>query len=354
MTMSVVVETAAESAVSPFVIPTIDIAPYLQDPSSEASARVVEEVRRACTTSGFFQIVGHGVSRELQRAILRAAEVLFALPLDEKKKLRHPGLKNRGYELLGSQVLQEGALPDLKEGFYISQHVPQDDARSREHPYLIGPNVFPSGVADGAAIREPAETYYAALLALSCKVMEMLARGLPYGDDVFAAFASNDPLCILRLLHYPPQPPPPPAPPVEAETEAEGKPPTTTDVGPRLGAGAHTDFGAITLLLQDETGGLEVYDRAAGAWMPVEPNPDGYVVNIGDMLSLWTGGTYKSTLHRVINTSGRDRYSVPFFFDGNLDVELAPLDGSAPPGGGKAPTVEGHILERYGATYKKR
>ncbi|KAI1634415.1 Clavaminate synthase-like protein [Biscogniauxia mediterranea] len=346
------VDTAAESAVSPFVIPTIDIAPYLQDPSSEASARAVEEVRRACTTSGFFQIVGHGVPRELRRAVLRAAEVLFALPLEEKEKLRHPTLKNRGYELLSSQVLQAGALPDLKEGFYISQHVSQDDARTREHPYLIGPNIFPSGVADGA-IRGPAETYYAALLALSRKVIEMLARGLPYGDDVFAPFASDDPLCILRLLHYPPPPPPPPAPPAEAEAEAEGKPPTA-DVGPRLGAGAHTDFGAITLLLQDETGGLEVYDRAAGAWMPVEPNPDGYVVNIGDMLSLWTGGTYKSTLHRVINTSGRDRYSVPFFFDGNLDVELAPLDGSAPAGGGgKAPTVEGHMLERYGATYNK-
>ncbi|KAI0594900.1 2og-Fe oxygenase family protein [Biscogniauxia sp. FL1348] len=335
------VDAATGSAVSQFVIPTIDIAPYLQDPSSEESVRIVEEVRRACASSGFFQIVGHGVSRELQRAVLRAAEVLFALPLEEKKKLRYPTLKNRGYELLGSQVLQAGALPDLKEGFYISQHVPQDDARSRDHPYLIGPNIFPESVAD-SVLREPAETYYAALLALSRKVMEMLARGLPYDDDIFAPFVSNDPLCILRLLHYPP-----PAPPAEAEPK--------TDVGPRLGAGAHTDFGAITLLLQDEIGGLEVYDRTAGMWMPVKPNPDSYVVNIGDMLSLWTKKAYKSTLHRVINTSGRDRYSAPFFFNGSLDVELAPLDGSAPTdGGGKALTVEDHILERYGATYQDR
>ncbi|KAI5919659.1 Clavaminate synthase-like protein [Camillea tinctor] len=333
------VVAAAEGAASPFVIPTIDIAPYLQDSSSEISARVVEEVQQACATSGFFQVVGHGVPKELQQAVLRAAEVLFALPLEEKKKLRHPTLKNRGYEILGSQVLQAGALPDLKEGFYVSQHFSQDDARSRDHPYLIGPNIFPEGIAD-EVIKEPTETYYFALLALSCKVIEMLARGLPFGDDVFTQFVSNDPLCMVRLLHYPP----PPASPEDTKP--------STDVRPRLGAGAHTDFGAITLLLQDETGGLEVYDRSADIWMPVKPNPDSYVVNIGDMLSLWTKGAYKSTVHRVINTSGHDRYSVPFFFDGNLDVELAPLDGSGPISG-KVLTVEGHMLERYGTTYKK-
>lgn len=95
---------ATGSAAAPFAIPTIDISPYLEDPSSSASARVVEDVRRACVTSGFFQIVNHGLSRELQGAVLKAAERFFALPLEEKKKIRHPVLKNRGYELIGSQV----------------------------------------------------------------------------------------------------------------------------------------------------------------------------------------------------------------------------------------------------------
>ncbi|KAI1498976.1 Clavaminate synthase-like protein [Biscogniauxia marginata] len=320
------------AAAAPFVIPTIDIGPYLQDPGSEASAQIVDKVRQACATSGFFQIVNHGVPKELQLAVLRASKVLFALPLEEKEKLRHPTLKNRGYERIGSQVLQEGALPDLKEGFYVSQHVAQDDERSRKHPYLIGPNVFPPGTPD-EVIRRPTETYYSEMLSLSCKVMEILARGLPYDDDVFVPFTSDDPLCVLRLLRYPPSPEE-----------------STTDVGRRLGVGAHTDFGAITLLLQDESGGLEVYDRTADAWMAVEPNPDSYVVNIGDMLSIWTRGAYKSTLHRVINASGRDRYSVPFFFDGNVDVELSPLDGSEPVGS-KVLTVEEHMLERYGTTY---
>ncbi|KAI1101271.1 Clavaminate synthase-like protein, partial [Jackrogersella minutella] len=111
---------------------------------------------------------------------------------------------------------------------------------------------------------------------------------------------------------------------------------------------------AITLLLQDASGGLEVLDHSTGRWVPVSPDPAAYVVNIGDMLSLWTKNEYKSTVHRVVNRSGRDRYSVPFFFDGNTDVELSPFDGSEPLAvgpGGRALTAEEHMLERYGTTY---
>ncbi|KAI0021825.1 2og-Fe oxygenase family protein [Xylariomycetidae sp. FL0641] len=313
---------------APFVIPTVDIAPYLSDPSSAAAGRVVDEVREACVTSGFFQIVNHGISRDLQQAVLRVSEAFFALPFEEKRKLQHPTLKNRGYELIGSQALQEGALPDLKEGFYVGNDIPAADARSRAHPHLIGPNIFPPGLPD-EAMKVPTETYYRDVFALSCRVMEILARGLPYGDDIFVPFTSNDPVCSIRLLHYPPQ----------ASTDAR-----------QLGAGAHTDFGAITLLLQDRSGGLEVYDRAADAWVPVHPDPDAYVVNIGDMLAMWTKNVYKSTVHRVINRSRQDRYSVPFFFDGNTDVKLTPFDGSEPIDG-VALTAEEHMLERFGTTF---
>ncbi|KAI2468186.1 Clavaminate synthase-like protein [Annulohypoxylon bovei var. microspora] len=316
-----------------FVIPTVDISPYLEDPSSAASARVIEEVRQACVTSGFFQIVNHGLPKELRDGIFKAAETFFKLPLEEKKKMRVPVLMNRGYELIGSQALQADTMPDLKEGFFIGQDIPADDPRSKAHPFLIGPNIFPPSIPD-EALKTPTEAYYAAVFALSCKVMEILARGLPYGDDVFGPFVSEDPVCSIRLLHYPPQ--------------------DSTDER-QLGAGAHTDFGAITLLLQDSSGGLEVQHPDTQTWIPVSPNADAYVVNIGDMLAMWTKNAYKSTVHRVVNRSGRDRYSVPFFFDGNTDVELRPFDGSAPAAaaarGGRALTAEEHMLVRYGETY---
>lgn len=112
--------------------------------------------------------------------------------------------------------------------------------------------------------------------------------------------------------------------------------------------------------MQDETGGLQVWDYDAKIWVDVQPNRDAYVVNVGDMLQMWTSGRYKSSLHRVINKSGTDRYSVPYFFDGNIDCVLRPLDGSTPEWemkGGVPLTVEGHMRERFSSTYgrgKKR
>ncbi len=355
---------AAAAAADDFVIPTIDIGPYLQDPSSSQSARIIQDVKNACMTTGFFSLVGHGIPKELQQRVLKACETLFGLPLEEKKKLVSPPLMSRGYELIGSQILQEGTLPDLKEvmhqpvppagvpqalrafgtelltiqkGFYIGQDIPNDDERAKKHPLLIGANIFPQGVSS-SVIKDPTEEYYRAVFALGCKIMEVLAKGLPYGDDIFDEFLSDDPICSMRLLHYPPQ--------------------TSTDEK-QLGAGAHTDFGkrepasasypclhqsgsiwiwfiknagAITLLMQDGAGGLEVLNHKTGEWIHVDPNPDAYVVNIGDMLSLWTKNIYKSNMHRVINKSSRDRYSVPFFFDGNADVKLIPFDKSEPIG----------------------
>ncbi|KAF7536836.1 hypothetical protein G7054_g4246 [Neopestalotiopsis clavispora] len=318
---------AAETPVS-FHIPTVDLGPYLADPSSEESAKIVEQVRQACITSGFFQLVGHGISKELQDRVQKAAEAVFALPLETKKKLMHPKLKNRGYEIIGSQALQEGALPDLKEGYYVGQHIPADDARAKLHPHLIGENLFPAEIPE-EIMKAPTEQYYSECLSLANKIMEILAKGLPYGQDIFVPFMSNDPVCSIRLLHYPPQ----------KSTDAR-----------QLGAGAHTDFGAITLLWQDMSGGLEVLNDAANEWVPVPPNPDAYVVNIGDMLSIWTKNAYKSATHRVINKSLGDRYSVPFFVDGNTDVKLVPFDGSAPLTG-KVITAEEHMLERLGTTY---
>jgi isopenicillin N synthase-like dioxygenase len=128
------------------------------------------------------------------------------------------------------------------------------------------------------------EQYYQKMFDLSLVVLNILAATLPYGPNVFKEFIANEPVANIRLLHYPPD--------------------TSNDTR-QLGAGAHTDFGAITLLLQDSTGGLQVFDHNAEQWVDVAPNPDAYVVNVGDMLQMWTSGRYKSGLHRVVNRGGR-------------------------------------------------
>jgi isopenicillin N synthase-like dioxygenase len=313
-----------------FVIPTIDIGPYLADPSSPEALKIVGQVRDACMNTGFFSLVGHGISKELQEQMFSASKTFFALPLEDKKKCVAPPLLNRGYELIGNQALQEGTLPDLKEGYYVGLNIPNASQKAKDHPEMMGENIFPPpSLIPYSIMKDPAEQYYREVFSVGCRVMEILAKGLPYGDDIFTDFLSDDPICALRLLHYPPQ---------------------TSTAPNQLGAGAHTDFGAITLLLQDDAGGLEVQNHATGEWVGVEPNPAAYVVNIGDMLSLWTKGFYRSNVHRVINRSNRDRYSFPFFFDGNADVKLVPFDGSEPVQG-RVVTVEEHMLERFGTTY---
>lgn len=166
------------------------------------------------------------------------------------------------------------------------------------------------------------------MFELALKVLDAIAAGMPYGPHVFDEFCSNDAVASIRLLHYPPD--------------------SSTDER-QLGAGAHTDFGAITLLLQDQIGGLQVWDYGNKEWKDVTPVKDAYVVNVGDMLQMWTSGVYKSSLHRVLNKGGRDRYSVPFFFDGNVDCVLTPLSGGEE--GKRYPTVEEHMRERFGSTY---
>jgi len=322
-----------------FHIPTVDIAPYLASPTSPEAQKIVDSVRQACLTTGFFQLVGHGIPPSLQAAVFAGSAAFFALPAAEKlalDKSASVGASNRGYEILGNQGLQEGTLPDLKEGFYIGQHIDAEDPRVKNKAFLMGPNLWPKKeLVPEKVFKEPMEAYFKAMFQLSLTVMDVLAAGLPYGPDVFSEFVSNDAVSSIRLLHYPPD-----------KSQDDNQ----------LGAGAHTDFGAITLLLQDGTGGLQVWDDEGKEWRDVVPNPAGYVVNVGDMLQMWTGGMYKSSLHRVINRSGGDRYSVPFFFDGNIDTVIRPLDGSEPKDG-VVLTVQEHMRERFQSTYgrgKKR
>jgi isopenicillin N synthase-like dioxygenase len=301
---------------------------YSDDPAARAA--VAARFRAACLDKGFLYIVDHGIPSELIARVLAEACRFFALPEARKRVVEmSPEKFNRGYEPIRGQTLEAGTPPDVKEGYYIGNELPLDDPRVMARLFNHGPNQWPE---DLPGWRETLTDYYARMTALCRTTMRALALALDLPEDHFEHFC-DDALCNLRLLHYPPQP----ANPLPDEK----------------GCGAHTDWGAITYLLQDDVGGLQVWDPDLG-WIDAPPVPGAYVLNLGDLIARWTNGRFRSTLHRVINHSGRERYSVPFFFTGRPDhlVECLPNCLTA----GEAPkfapiTAIGHLEEMYRRSY---
>jgi isopenicillin N synthase-like dioxygenase len=309
-------------------LPVIDIAALSSGELADRRA-VSELIGAACRRHGFFYVSRHGIPQGLVDAVWDQSKRFFDLPLAAKSALdKTHSPCNRGYEPLRAQTLETGAPPDLKESFYIGEDLPPDHPRATS--FNQGPNQWPAGVP---GFRATMQAYYAAMLDLSERLVRAIGLSLGLPEDHFDAYM-RDPVATIRLLHYPPQPP---------------------DAAPgEKGAGAHTDFGGLTMLLQDDNGGLQVYDAANERWLHANPVPGTYVVNLGDMIARWTNDRYRSTLHRVVNASGRRRYSVPFFYTGNPGhrVECLPncLDSGAV---AKYPstTVEGHLREMYRRTY---
>lgn len=320
----------ALKSAGPLSLPVIDIA-GLASGDGEGRAAVGRAIRAAALDKGFFYIVGHGIDEALIARVFAASRAFFDQPMAEKlaiDKAKSPA--NRGYEPLRGQVLEAGTPPDLKEGFYLGIDLPPDDPAVVAGKFNHGANQWPRGIPDFAPAMN---AYFAAMLALSERLMAGLALSLDLPWGHFDAFCT-EPLAILRLLHYPPQPPQP----------APGE----------KGCGAHTDFGGLTVLLQDDKGGLQVLDRDRDAWVDADPLPGSFVVNLGDMIARWTNDRYRSTLHRVINSSGQERYSVPFFHSGNPDHLVRCIPTCLAPGETPryAPvTVEAHMREMYRRTY---
>ncbi|UTD27721.1 isopenicillin N synthase family oxygenase [Bradyrhizobium sp. WD16] len=311
-------------------LPLIDIAGLSS--SDPARRRAVgAALREACLDKGFLYVTGHGIPAGLIDAVFAEARQFFALPQAVKAAVdKSRSLCNRGYEPLKAQTLEAGAPPDLKESFYIGADLPLDDPRVAARRFNRGPNLWPADMPTFAPVMR---AYFVAMLDLGERLMRGLALSLDLPEDYFGAF-SRDPLATLRLLHYPPQPGNP----------APGE----------KGCGAHTDFGGLTLLMQDDVGGLQVHDGASGKWLHATPVRGAYVVNLGDMIARWTNDRYRSTLHRVVNESGRERYSIPFFYVGNPDHQVVCLPNCLAPGETPryAPvTVEGHLQEMYRRTY---
>lgn len=309
-------------------LPVVDIAALSSSDLGKRQA-VANALHDACRDYGFFYCTGHGVPTALMQTVLRQSRAFFGLSPEQKRKLDKAGSAcNRGYEAIGNQTLQAGAPPDRKEGFYIGEEVAPDDPRHGH--FNLGRNQWP---ADLPGFRPVMMAYYGALTVVGEALIRGLALSLKLPEYEFDAF-THRPLCAVRLLHYPP-----------------GRP----QLPDEMGAGAHTDFGGVTLLLQDDVGGLQIKAKDGGGWIDA-PNLDGaYIVNLGDMIARWTNDYYVSTLHRVINCSGRERYSVPFFYSGNPQYQVKCIETClAPDDSPKYPpiTVEQHMKAMYARTYR--
>ncbi|THT98248.1 isopenicillin N synthase family oxygenase [Lampropedia puyangensis] len=311
-------------------LPIIDIGP-LRTGDVAAQRGVAQQLGQACQERGFFYVVNHGVDSALIESVFACSRAFFSQEDAAKNALdkRH-SMCNRGYEPLRAQTLEAGAAPDLKESFYIGAEVPADDPRVLAKRFNTGPNQWPE---QPTQFRTVMQAYYTQAYALGARLIRAFGLSLGVEDDYFDAYL-HEAAATLRLLHYPPQPVQP------AEREQ--------------GCGAHTDFGGLTLLLQDQAGGLQVWDTLHNNWMDAPPVDGAYVVNIGDLMARWTNDHYVSTLHRVINRSGGQRYSVPFFFTGNPLHEIRCIPSCLTKGQQpKYPTVtvEQHQIACYQRTY---
>lgn len=312
-------------------IPVIDVGPLLAG-GDDGGRAVAAAIGRACRGIGFFYVTGHGIDADLRRRVFTMVATFFALPDDAKRAVSIERSKhNRGYVPLAGESLDPQRPADLKEGFNVGFELAPDDPDVVAGKPFCGVNQWP----ELPGFRATMLAYYERARRLGIALHRAFALDLGAAPETFAA-AFERPMATLRLLHYPPQP----------ASAAAGQ----------IGAGAHTDYGNVTLLLQDDAGGLQVRARDGG-WLDAPVIADAFVCNIGDLLMRWSNDVYVSTPHRVVNRSGRERYSVPFFLDPAPATEVACLPSCvAPERPARYPpiTAARYLAERLDATYAFR
>ena len=275
-------------------IPIIDIASLVDGSDPQGVARKIGDV---CEKVGFFYVKNHGVPMDLVNRMYSATRHFFDLPFEVKQRLNvaNSGPTLRGYIPPYGENADPNNTRDLKEAFDFGVH--QEDVSP-----FFGPNLMPSE-SDLPEFKETCEAYHSAMMALARELVSAFALSLDLSADYIEGMQRN-PITIQRLLHYPSQ---------EGKVSQE-----------EIGIGAHTDYGFLTILSQDSVGGLQVRN-GDGEWVSAPPVEGTFIINIGDLVQAMTNGRYSSTVHRVINTSGVDRYSIPFFIDLDFDAVVEPL-----------------------------
>ena len=300
-------------------VPVVDFLPAL-DGSVEGLKVVAGAVSRACTHNGFFYLQNHTIAPSLMSRVFEQSKAFFALPVERKLAIsmydsvnfrgyipfnaelraeNRRGQGGKGFQLHLSDEKLDKAPPDAAESFQIHAELPADDEDVLANKPLHGPNLWPDGCP---MMKTTLIEYYTAATQLARRVLEVFAVCLDLETGFFEPYYRK-PLMQLRLMHYP-------------DHEPDGAVP--------FGVRPHSDAGAFSMLLQDEVGGLEVRSKS-GEWRLVPPIENTLVVNIGDTMKLWTNNRFESTPHRVVNTYGASRYSVPFFANPDYDALIEPM-----------------------------
>jgi isopenicillin N synthase-like dioxygenase len=347
-------------------LPIIDISSFLDTTSSkEARKTTAKAINAACINYGFFYLTGHGIPVSKLDQVISLARDFFDLPLGEKNKIKRfdaggseGGDGARGYQGLGENVT--GGLQDMQEAIDWYAEWPADkkepgDGAPGSVKTLQGPNLWPSQPADLKSV-------YLDYIERVKKVGEALVHAMGVALDLGPSTPNSTPTTedeeifvrncsdsfwVMRMIGYPPLSTP----------HTPG-----TDIS-QFSCGAHTDYGCVTLLHTDSTPGALQVQLKDGTWLPADPVPGAFVVNIGDMIERWTNGLWKSTMHRVIhrgNGEGGSRVSVPFFYEPNFDAVVKPL-GKCVRESGRHPMHEGstygeHLLTKVFSNfyYSKR
>ena len=287
--------------------------------------RLAAGMAEAYGATGFAYVTGHGIPERVTGALFDASRRFHALPQAAKDAIavnrHHRGYIGSGAATDRASSVEAATRSNLSESFIKLSDAPP----GREAWPLDGPNLWP----DLKGFREAVEAFEAGAEPVARRLVAAMALGLGAEPGRLLPLF-EPPTAWLRLLRYPPRP--------------AGAPPD------RYGSAPHTDFGCLTLLAQDDVGGLEV--RAAdGRWIAAPPVAGALLVNTGDIVPVWSGGRWRSTAHRVVNPPDRDRYSIAYFYDPCPDAVIAPLDGAADP----APFRFGdHVMAQLDATYSYR
>ncbi|TVY47756.1 2-oxoglutarate-Fe(II) type oxidoreductase [Lachnellula occidentalis] len=336
----------ASSATTSFrSIPIIDLTPSFS-PSRADRQKVANEIHDACTTVGFFYIKGHGIPQGVCDDVLKLAERFFHELPESSKEAIH--MKNspqfRGYEPAAYSSVNDFASKETKEAFNWGYEAGLDPTGGD------GKYVEIDGSSDGSKNQWPSEDdlpgfykgiaeYYSHVLQLSRHLCRLFALSLNLQEDFFEPMITH-PGGIARLIRYRPS--------------SNPKPLSEVDEDEEIGLGAHSDYECFTLLLQDSNPGLEILS-SDGHWISAQPVEGGIVVNVADFLMRWTNDKYKSTVHRVVNRTAKERYSIPLFFSINYDetVETLPSCISEDNPARYPPIAAGqYVLDRLSLTLK--